>query len=171
MPAAFASMSKDKDRGGGDRWGKGDGDRGGYQATNGASQSGGWNPRATSGGSGGGGGGSNGARWSSHNVEDSEVEALFRCKQDSGINFDKYDDIPVELSGPDPVKPIETYDNLSGIHEILRENIRRAGCALSPFCSLCSLVEPSICCRCGPRFWLERKVNCFDDNFFLESWV
>eukprot|EP00667_Euglena_gracilis_P002936 EG_transcript_2941 len=127
MPAAFASMSKDKDRGGGDRWGKGDGDRGGYQATNGASQSGGWNPRATSGGSGGGGGGSNGARWSSHNVEDSEVEALFRCKQDSGINFDKYDDIPVELSGPDPVKPIETYDNLSGIHEILRENIRRAG--------------------------------------------
>eukprot|EP00668_Euglena_longa_P002014 GGOE01002343.1.p1 GENE.GGOE01002343.1~~GGOE01002343.1.p1 ORF type:complete len:663 (-),score=76.54 GGOE01002343.1:715-2499(-) len=129
MPAAFASMSKDKDRGSGERWGKGEGDRrGGYQ-TNGGAQTGaqtsGWNARANAGG--GAGAGSNGARWSSHNVEDCEVEALFRCKQDSGINFDKYDDIPVEISGPDPVKPIDSYDGLSGIHEILMENIRRAG--------------------------------------------
>jgi len=143
MPAAFASMSMNKDRG--DRWGKGDGDRppawsggggggggGGYQGNGGGSSErfneaakGGWNPRSTP----PAGGGSVGGRFGSHNVNDSDVEALFRGNHDSGINFDKYDNIPVEVSGPDPVKPIETYDNLSEIHEILRENIRRAGCA------------------------------------------
>jgi len=141
MPAAFASMSMNKDRG--DRWGKGDGDRppawsggggggggGGYQGNGGGSSErfneaakGGWNPRSTP----PAGGGSVGGRFGSHNVNDSDVEALFRGNHDSGINFDKYDNIPVEVSGPDPVKPIETYDNLSEIHEILRENIRRAG--------------------------------------------
>eukprot|EP00992_Anisonema_acinus_P003340 TRINITY_DN12836_c0_g1_i3.p1 TRINITY_DN12836_c0_g1~~TRINITY_DN12836_c0_g1_i3.p1 ORF type:complete len:252 (+),score=32.29 TRINITY_DN12836_c0_g1_i3:292-1047(+) len=67
--------------------------------------------------------------WGSHNVNDSDIEALFQEKAEhstGGINFDKYDDIPVEVSGNNPIKCIESYDELSGIHDKLMLNIRRA---------------------------------------------
>jgi len=122
-------MNKDKrgDRGGGDRWDRGGGgtpsngggaflDRFSERPSSGQDARSSWNAR------------SNDARFSgSHNIDDSEIEALFQAKGDSGINFDKYDDIPVEVSGKDPVEPITTYDGLSGIHEILIKNIKRSG--------------------------------------------
>jgi superfamily II DNA/RNA helicase len=126
-------MNRSRGGDGGDRWKRDDNDRGGYKGGGSGGggafmdrfgdnrgqqqESGAWNPRSTNTGRG----------WGSHSIDDTDVETLFKMKTDSGINFDKYDDIPVEISGPDPVQPIDTYDGLSGIHEILMENIRRAG--------------------------------------------
>eukprot|EP00906_Rhabdomonas_costata_P013123 RCo018875 len=72
------------------------------------------------------GGGPGNGRLVSHSLADSEVETLFQANADSGINFDKYDDIPVEVSGRDPVEPVETYDELPNIHPTLMQNISRA---------------------------------------------
>ncbi|XP_031562414.1 ATP-dependent RNA helicase DED1-like [Actinia tenebrosa] len=54
---------------------------------------------------------------------DSE-EAIFRTIQE-GINFDKYDSIPVEVSGDNPVKPIKTFEE-SNLYETFLSNVKKA---------------------------------------------
>lgn len=48
---------------------------------------------------------------------------LFGKKPSNGINFDSYDDIPVEVTGENLPKAINTFDDLS-FHEIIQENIK-----------------------------------------------
>lgn len=43
----------------------------------------------------------------------------------AGINFDKYDDIPVELSGNNPTEPIAMFDE-AGLTETVRANVTKA---------------------------------------------
>jgi len=68
-------------------------------------------------------------RWKEDNgYKEKEVE-IFGEKGDEiniGINFDKYDDIPVETSGKDCPEPIENFQDKS-IPEALLKNILRAG--------------------------------------------
>lgn len=54
---------------------------------------------------------------------DSE-ETLFRTIAE-GINFDKYDAIPVEVSGDNPVKPINTFDE-AHLYETFLANVKKA---------------------------------------------
>jgi len=44
----------------------------------------------------------------------------------SGINFDRYEDIPVEATGSDVPSPIEDFRNLQGMTEIIAANIEMA---------------------------------------------
>eukprot|EP00808_Paulinella_micropora_P027199 g54691.t1 len=44
----------------------------------------------------------------------------------TGINFDKYEDIPVETSGKDVPEPYHSFSELK-IHEVLADNIRLSG--------------------------------------------
>eukprot|EP01012_Entosiphon_sulcatum_P043321 TRINITY_DN575_c0_g1_i1.p1 TRINITY_DN575_c0_g1~~TRINITY_DN575_c0_g1_i1.p1 ORF type:complete len:642 (-),score=73.72 TRINITY_DN575_c0_g1_i1:363-2288(-) len=120
-PAAFSSMNN--------RWGRGQPSqpRGGYHDTHPSAGAGRGNfsDRFQSGGR-GGSGGAGGNRWGSHTVDDAEVEALFHAQVQSGINFDKYDDIPVEVSGTGKVAPIDAFDAIKPIHPLLLANIQRA---------------------------------------------
>jgi ATP-dependent RNA helicase DDX3X len=50
---------------------------------------------------------------------------LFGASQSSGINFDKYDDIPVSLSGENCPKPIESFAQ-SDLHDLIKDNIQLA---------------------------------------------
>ena len=50
---------------------------------------------------------------------------LFQQGINQGINFDKFDNIPVELSGNAAPRPIATFEE-AGIHQSCLENIRRA---------------------------------------------
>ena len=51
---------------------------------------------------------------------------LFGQKQRSGINFDKYEDIPAEASGENCPQHIESFDDLE-LGEIIKNNIELAG--------------------------------------------
>lgn len=51
-------------------------------------------------------------------------DALFKTIE-IGINFDKYDDIPVELTGNNPSKPIQSFAE-AGLMETIEGNVRRA---------------------------------------------
>jgi ATP-dependent RNA helicase DDX3X len=63
----------------------------------------------------------------SHVVEDSDVEKLFTEAMNTGINFDKYEDIPVEITPHyENVQPIDAFDKIPNIHPTLVNNIRRA---------------------------------------------
>lgn len=54
---------------------------------------------------------------------DERVETtLFGKQNNSGINFDKYDDIPVETSGEDVPRGIDDFET-SGIDDLLKHNI------------------------------------------------
>ena len=44
----------------------------------------------------------------------------------SGINFEKYEDIPVEVSGNDAPQPIDSFTDCDTICELLRKNIELA---------------------------------------------
>lgn len=50
---------------------------------------------------------------------------LFGGSLSSGINFDKYEDIPVSLSGKDCPEPIADFER-SDLHELVKDNIRLA---------------------------------------------
>lgn len=51
---------------------------------------------------------------------------LFGSKQNSGINFDKYDDIPVDVSGLEPPECIKSFAE-STLDELIKSNITLAG--------------------------------------------
>ena len=55
----------------------------------------------------------------------SDVDELFRDVPHSGLNFDKYDSIPVQVTGREPGRPIEGFSQA----ELLEQcsiNIKRA---------------------------------------------
>ncbi|XP_071952611.1 ATP-dependent RNA helicase DDX4-like isoform X2 [Antedon mediterranea] len=53
-----------------------------------------------------------------------EEQAIFETMQ-KGINFDKYDDIPVEKSGNDKISCCHSFDECT-LNETVRENVRKA---------------------------------------------
>eukprot|EP01080_Neovahlkampfia_damariscottae_P007110 gene7110-11273_t len=59
-------------------------------------------------------------------IEDKE-EDLFGTGDDNsvGINFDKYNDIPVEVSGEDCPEPLETFEKCD-LHDKVAQNVKRA---------------------------------------------
>lgn len=57
---------------------------------------------------------------------DRSEEELFKNQITTGINFDKYEDIPVDVKGENVPPPIETFLD-SGLHPALMKNIERAG--------------------------------------------
>ena len=54
-----------------------------------------------------------------------DINELFMDAPHSGLNFDKYDDIPVYVTGKDPVNPIKTFEE-AGILEQCSANIKKA---------------------------------------------
>ena len=54
-----------------------------------------------------------------------DIDELFKDAPHSGLNFDKYDDIPVQVTGKDPVNPIKTFEE-AGILEQCSANIKKA---------------------------------------------
>jgi ATP-dependent RNA helicase DDX3X len=88
------------------------------------------------GGGGGGGRGGGGSGWNSHpgwdrrdrepnpfaNTEAADVD--FESQENTGINFDAYEDIPVETSGHDVPPPVNTFAEID-LGDALNENIRR----------------------------------------------
>ena len=141
----------DSQQGGGGRWAERDGGRdggrgaggfgGGFggrdsrppQQQGGGGGGAGGNPRFSrddvrSGGGQSGGGGGGGGRPAMSMERDERLEAeLFGGKrQNSGIEFKNYDDIPVETSGEDVPAPISTFADMD-IHDILKSNIELSG--------------------------------------------
>jgi len=53
-----------------------------------------------------------------------DEESLFKSCH-VGINFDKYDKIPVELSGENPPNPIQTFEE-AGLLETVSRNVLKA---------------------------------------------
>eukprot|EP01083_Nonionella_stella_P125548 379743_1 len=84
------------------------------------------------GGRGGGGGGR-----PRYNAADRSTEANPRLEQElfdkegdgveQGINFDQYDNIPVEVSGENTAPPIANFNEIDNIHPQLLWNIKRCG--------------------------------------------
>jgi ATP-dependent RNA helicase DDX3X len=62
--------------------------------------------------------------YSNRYIEDKE-EDLFMEEESIGINFDKYNDIPVEISGEDCPDPLETFDKCE-LYESVAKNVQRA---------------------------------------------
>ncbi|GIQ85037.1 hypothetical protein KIPB_010644, partial [Kipferlia bialata] len=63
-----------------------------------------------------------------------DVEAELFAGNDSGIHFDSYDDIPVEVNAPrgmeiEAPEPINHFNELTGLHPQLEANIAKAGYA------------------------------------------
>ncbi|GJN24850.1 hypothetical protein PR202_gb12618 [Eleusine coracana subsp. coracana] len=96
-------------------------------------------PRQGYGGGGGGSGGRGGGAWNSGRsggwgdrrdrepdpfakAEAEEVD--FEGQENTGINFDAYEDIPVETSGHDVPPPVNTFSEID-LGDALNENIRR----------------------------------------------
>ncbi|XP_011645644.1 ATP-dependent RNA helicase vasa [Pogonomyrmex barbatus] len=55
-----------------------------------------------------------------------DENSLFGNDVSMGINFDKYDDIEVKVSGENAPRPIQSFDR-SGLRSILLENIKKSG--------------------------------------------
>lgn len=53
------------------------------------------------------------------------IDELFKDAPHSGLNFDKYDDIPVSVTGKDRVNPIKSFEE-AGILEQCSANIKKA---------------------------------------------
>lgn len=66
--------------------------------------------------------------WDQRGPQDPRLEAELFSGQNTGINFDKYEEIPVEATGVDCPPPIQTFtdQNLS-LHPWVEENIRKCG--------------------------------------------
>ncbi|XP_050369524.1 DEAD-box ATP-dependent RNA helicase 37-like [Argentina anserina] len=101
--------------GGGSRWGGGGGGRSGYGG----------------GGGGGGRGGGRGGGWGGGRdrevnpfQDDDEIEEPFSEQENSGINFDAYEDIPVETSGDNVPPPVNTFAEID-LGDALNKNIQR----------------------------------------------
>jgi len=103
----------DRQDGGGNRWNN---DRGGNHYSGGGQNS----------YSGGGGGvayaGGNSSDWSKLLPRSEARERELFTNTNSGINFDKYDDIPVEATGEDVPEPIKTFADVK-LTEIIKTNI------------------------------------------------
>lgn len=89
--------------------------------------------RGGGGGGGGGGWGNRGGGWGGREREvnpfanddaDVDAESAFSEQESSGINFDAYEDIPVETSGVDVPPPVNTFAEID-LGEALNLNIRR----------------------------------------------
>ncbi|XP_019084938.1 PREDICTED: DEAD-box ATP-dependent RNA helicase 11-like isoform X2 [Camelina sativa] len=89
------------------------------------------------GGYGGGGGGGGGGGWNNRSGgwdrrerevnpfgDDAEPEPVFTEQENTGINFDAYEDIPVETSGGDVPPPVNTFADID-LGDALNLNIRR----------------------------------------------
>ncbi|XP_076245897.1 ATP-dependent RNA helicase vasa [Calliopsis andreniformis] len=55
-----------------------------------------------------------------------DENALFENGVEMGINFDKYDDIEIKVSGENPPRPIDNFEN-AGLRNIVLENIKKSG--------------------------------------------
>ncbi|CAK7342237.1 unnamed protein product [Dovyalis caffra] len=111
-------------------------DRVGYAGPAGGSRWGGGGSRpdyGRSGGRGGGGGGWNNRsggwdRGREREVnpfgDDGDVEPAFVEQENTGINFDAYEDIPVETSGQNVPPPVNTFVEID-LGEAVNQNIRR----------------------------------------------
>ncbi|CAB3402566.1 unnamed protein product [Caenorhabditis bovis] len=66
------------------------------------------------------------SKWDRQGPPDERVEQELFSGQLSGINFDKYEEIPVEATGDDVPAPISLFSDLS-LHEWIEENIKKAG--------------------------------------------
>eukprot|EP00924_Labyrinthula_sp_SR-Ha-C_P011761 maker-scaffold_69-snap-gene-0.54-mRNA-1 protein AED:0.01 eAED:0.01 QI:175/0.5/0.66/1/1/1/3/108/669 len=64
--------------------------------------------------------------YGSTNVNQSEVQNIFGHQNATGINFDKYDDIPVESSGENIPPPVTDFASTS-LPQGLQDNIKRSG--------------------------------------------
>lgn len=58
--------------------------------------------------------------------EVNDVESLFTTGIHQGINFDKYDNIEVEVTGNNRPKPVESFDDM-GLLPTFLQNVRKAG--------------------------------------------
>ena len=56
---------------------------------------------------------------------DAPVEDLFSIGISVGINFEKYEKIPVKVSGPNPVKELKTFES-ANLRPQLMENIKKS---------------------------------------------
>ncbi|ESQ44232.1 hypothetical protein EUTSA_v10005841mg [Eutrema salsugineum] len=56
--------------------------------------------------------------------DDADLEPVFTEKENTGINFDAYEDIPIETSGGDVPPPVNTFADID-LGEALNLNIRR----------------------------------------------
>jgi ATP-dependent RNA helicase DDX3X len=66
------------------------------------------------------------ASWQRQDPPDLNLEADLFAGLNSGINFDKYEEIPVEATGENCPAPISSFDDLE-LHEWIRENIKKSG--------------------------------------------
>ena len=58
--------------------------------------------------------------------EDIVAEELYKLGIESGINFDKYENIPVSVTGENVVKPIAQFQ-AAGMRPLLMENVTKSG--------------------------------------------
>lgn len=66
------------------------------------------------------------SKWENRGPRDERTEQELFAGQLSGINFDKYEEIPVEATGDDVPQPIGLFSDLS-LHEWIEDNIKTAG--------------------------------------------
>ncbi|PIC38576.1 hypothetical protein B9Z55_010548 [Caenorhabditis nigoni] len=66
------------------------------------------------------------SKWENRGPRDERIEQELFAGQLSGINFDKYEEIPVEATGDDVPQPIGLFSDLS-LHEWIEDNIKTAG--------------------------------------------
>ncbi|XP_055356848.1 putative ATP-dependent RNA helicase Pl10 isoform X1 [Paramacrobiotus metropolitanus] len=64
--------------------------------------------------------------WNSALPRDPGLEGTLFQKVNTGINFDKYEDIEVEVSGRDAPAPIQSSFNDVSLHAIIRQNVELA---------------------------------------------
>ncbi|MFH4981255.1 hypothetical protein AB6A40_007964 [Gnathostoma spinigerum] len=64
--------------------------------------------------------------WSQQGPRDEHLERELFSGINSGINFDKYEEIPVEATGSDVPPPINDFSELP-LHPWIQENIRKSG--------------------------------------------
>ncbi|KAK1315312.1 DEAD-box ATP-dependent RNA helicase 37 [Acorus calamus] len=98
------------------RWGGGGPGRSGGFGRGGAAVGGGWNSRS-------GGWDRRNSREVNPFAADEESEPSF-VEENTGINFDAYEDIPVETSGDNVPPPVNTFADID-LGDALNENIRR----------------------------------------------
>lgn len=64
--------------------------------------------------------------WQRQDPPDPNLEAELFSGMNSGINFDKYEEIPVEATGENCPAPISSFADLE-LHEWIQENIKKSG--------------------------------------------
>ncbi|EFO23907.1 ATP-dependent RNA helicase An3 [Loa loa] len=64
--------------------------------------------------------------WSQQGPQNETVERDLFSGVNCGINFDKYEEIPVEATGSDVPRPCTVFDELQ-LHPLIQENIKKSG--------------------------------------------